>query len=316
MVLLLSRRYWLVTGVGGMVAGWPISALAAPDAQTLLAQSDRVRCSGMPGVVFLVHVRNEKSPGEVEEDAEVLMRVKARDGSSTAEIIEPLRTKGLRLLQVQRNMWIYRPTMKKPVVISPRQRLSGQASLGDIASTGYARDYMATYLRRDSYKGETSHVLELTAGSTNTTYDRIIYWVSERTGHGIRAEFLSVSGKPVKYADFRYEQKVSYEGRVIPFMSHMVIHDALTTDVTTPRSPIAAFRARPYTPPNSASGASIETAGWKTGRPRGALAVSLRGPGANPDAGLGRDHERRDLDARPASSPQYERAVQSAQPRD
>jgi len=166
MVLLLSRRYWLATGVGGMVAGWPISA---PDAQTLLAQSDRVRCSGMPGVVFLVHVRNEKSPGEVEEDAEVLMRVKARDGSSTAEIIEPLRTKGLRLLQVQRNMWIYRPTMKKPVVISPRQRLSGQASLGDIASTGYARDYVATYLRRDSYKGETSHMLELTAGSTNTT---------------------------------------------------------------------------------------------------------------------------------------------------
>src|SRR6218665_1523544 len=49
MVLLLSRRYWLVTGVGGMVAGWPISALAAPDAQTLLAQSDRARGSGMPG---------------------------------------------------------------------------------------------------------------------------------------------------------------------------------------------------------------------------------------------------------------------------
>src|SRR6218665_1256844 len=121
MVLLLSRRYWLATGVGGMVAGWPISS---PDAQTLLAQADRGRLSGMPGVVFLVHVRNEKSPGEVEEDAEVLMRVKARDGSSTAEIIEPLRTKGLRLLQVQRNMWIYRPTMKKPVVISPRQRLS------------------------------------------------------------------------------------------------------------------------------------------------------------------------------------------------
>lgn len=136
----------------------------------------------MPGVVFLVHVSNGRSPGEVEEDAEVLMRVKARDGSSTAEIIEPLRTKGLRLLQVQRNMWIYRPTMKKPVAISPRQRLSGQASLGDTASTGYARDHVATYLRRDNDKGEASHVLDLTAGSTSTTYDRIIYWVSERTG--------------------------------------------------------------------------------------------------------------------------------------
>ncbi len=225
----LSRRDWLVAGA----AGWCIPALAAIDAQALLAQSDLARGSGLPGVVFLVHVSNEKSPGDVEEDAEVLMRVKARDGSSTAEIIEPLRTKGLRLLQVQRNMWIYRPTMKKPVAISPRQRLSGQASLGDIASTGYARDYLATYLRSDSYKGEASHVLELTARSTGTTYDRIIYWVSERSGRGIRAEFLSVSGKPIKYADFRYEHKLSYEGRTIPFVSQMVIYDALTTDVTT-----------------------------------------------------------------------------------
>jgi hypothetical protein len=232
-MVLLSRRHWLVAGLGGVVAGWWVPAVAAPDAQMLLVQSDQARGSGMPGVVFLVHVSNEKSPGEVEEDAEVVMRVKARDGSSVAEIIEPLRTKGMRLLQVQRSMWIYRPTMKKPVAISPRQRLSGQASLGDIASTGYARDYVAKYLRRDNYNGEASHVLELTAGSTNTTYDRIIYWVSERTGLGIRAEFLSVSGKPIKYADFRYEQKAMHNGRSIPFVSHMVIHDALTTDVTT-----------------------------------------------------------------------------------
>ncbi len=163
-----------------------------------------------------------------DEQPDQLLRIKATDNASVAEVLEPPSSKGARILQVDRNMWITKPGLKKPVAISPRQRLTGQASIGDIAATNYVRDYSVKYLRQESVGDEPCHLRELTAANRQTTYDRILYWVSVARGVAVQAEFLSLSGKKLKSARFEYGNKVTAQGRTIAFVSRMTIADALT----------------------------------------------------------------------------------------
>lgn len=158
--------------------------------------------------------------------------VKAAGNSSIAETLEPVRSRGGKMLQVDRNMWLSKPGLRKPIPISPRQRLSGQAAIGDIAATNYAGDYQATLLREDQHAGEDCHVLELRATSNRTTYDRLNYWVSRDTGLALYAEFLSLSGKVLKTAEFEYANSIQVDQRSVPFVSRMIIRDALTDAVT------------------------------------------------------------------------------------
>jgi hypothetical protein len=80
---------------------------------------------------------------------------------------------------------------------------------------------------------EQCHVLELTANNRQTTYDRLLYWISEGQGVGVRAEFYSLSGKLLKYAEFEYANRIDIQGKAVPFISRMVITDALTDARTT-----------------------------------------------------------------------------------
>ena len=209
------------------------TALAAdPDPVHLLKLSDQARGGGLPGLVWEVSAHNSGSQAN-EEEGPMRLLIKAVDNSSLAETLEPLRSKGARMLQVERNMWLTKPGLKKPIPISPRQRLTGQAAIGDIAATNYVRDYTPRLLREESLNGERCHVLELSANNQRATYDRLLYWVSQTRGVGLRAEFFSLSGKRLKTAQFEYGNKVQLQGRSIAFVSRMSIADELTDARTT-----------------------------------------------------------------------------------
>ena len=75
------------------------------------------------------------------------------------------------------DMWIYLPDTSRPIRITPLERLSGNASNGDVARTNYAVDYDAVYLRTETAGGAECHVLELTARRKGATYRRILYWL-------------------------------------------------------------------------------------------------------------------------------------------
>ena len=119
---------------------WCSATFAAPDAKTILEQSDHARGGGLPGIVWEIKLAS-RDGNKVDEPQRLL--VKAVDDASVAETFEPSRFKGSKLLQVGRNMWLTRPGLSKPIPISPRQRMSGQAANGDIAATNYAKDYDA-----------------------------------------------------------------------------------------------------------------------------------------------------------------------------
>jgi hypothetical protein len=203
---------------------WSMASFAAPDAQAILKDSDQARGGGLPGIVWEIKLQS-RDGGRRDEPQRIL--VKAVDDSSVAETQEPVRFKGSKILQVERSMWMTRPGLSKPIPISPRQRMSGQASNGDIAATNYAGDYEAELVGTENIDGEECHVLNLTAKHKRTTYDKIRYWVSVKRVVGLKAEFYSVSGKLLKTARFEYGNAIEHEGRRIPFISRMTIRDAL-----------------------------------------------------------------------------------------
>jgi len=203
---------------------------AAPDAQDILKNSDQARGGGLPGIVW--EIRLVSRDGDRTDEPQRLI-VKAVGESSVAETLEPARSKGGKLLQVERNMWLTRPGLSKPIPISPRQRMSGQASNGDIAATNYAGDYQAQLGGNESVDGEDCYQLELTAKHKRATYDRVRYWVSVKRGVAVKAEFYSLSGKLLKSARFEYNNVIDYEGKRLPFVSKMSIHDALIDAETT-----------------------------------------------------------------------------------
>ena len=206
------------------------TVVAAPDAQSIIKHADRARGGGLPGIVWNIGLTSRDGDKIAEPQR---FQVRAVDAASVAEVLEPQRSKGTKLLQVDHNMWLTRPGLSKPIPISPRQRMSGQASNGDIAATNYAGDYEARLVSEEKLNGEQCYVLDLTARHKRTTYDKIRYWISVEREVGVRAEFYSLSGKLLKTALFKYDNTIEFGGKITPFVSSMVIKDALIDAETT-----------------------------------------------------------------------------------
>jgi hypothetical protein len=66
----------------------------------------------------------------------------------------------------------------------------------------------------------------LKAKANNLTYDKIRYWVSDKTKRAIKAEYLTLQGKPFKRATLEYGNKLNVKGKKIDFVSKMEIVDA------------------------------------------------------------------------------------------
>ncbi len=200
-----------------------ISALG-PDAAALLRDSDRARGGLEQGVTWTIAVEATEEGSTTRSS----WLVQARGNDALAEALSPPRRKGELMLFNDRAIWFVKPGLRRPISISARQRLQGEAANGDISSTNYARDYAGTIAGEDDVGGEPAWRLELKARSKDVTYDRIRYWISKRRRLGLKAEFLTVGGDLFKTASFEYANHVRLQGGAnIEFVSRMTIHDAM-----------------------------------------------------------------------------------------
>jgi outer membrane lipoprotein-sorting protein len=185
-----------------LLAGSALSAAAATianvDAQALLRQSDILRNGSAS---YVVHIKITNFEG-ARQDEEHLYAVSQKGLEKThVEFLSP-REKGRYLLMLGDDMWIYLPDTSRPVRITPLERLTGQASNGDVARTNYAYDYEAVYLRSEKVGETECHVLELTAKRKGSTYHKIEYWLRVEDARPVKAEFYLTSGKHTKSATF------------------------------------------------------------------------------------------------------------------
>jgi hypothetical protein len=194
----------------------------------ILRASDRAR-GNLAGIVWNITLTTNED-GSSESRG---LNVKVKGNDTLARFTSPANLNDRMVLMKDRNMWFIRSGLKKPVSLSPRQKLMGDAANGDIASTNYAEDYEASLTGSESVGTEECYVLDLKAANKNVTYDRIKYWVSKKRLVGVKAEFYTLSGKLFKTADFKYDNRITNNNEEIPFISELIIRDAIQKDRIT-----------------------------------------------------------------------------------
>lgn len=206
------------------------SAALGGDAQVrdILKHADQAR-GNLDGIVWNIKITTNEDGGRESRG----MTVKVKRSNTLAKFTSPANMNDRMVLMVDRNMWFIRSGLKKPVSLSPRQKLLGDAANGDIASTNYVEDYAAALLKEEPVHGEPCYVLDLKATNKSVTYDRIKYWVSKERLVGVKAEFYTLSGKLFKTAEFKYDNRIRVNAEEAPFVSELVIQDAIQKDRVT-----------------------------------------------------------------------------------
>lgn len=193
------------------------------DPKKLLEASDRARGGLASPVMWNIDITSLEGGAETKRGFEIT----AQGANALAKATSPARNKGESFLFNDKSLWFYKPGLRKPVGISARQKLTGEAANGDIATTNYARDYTPTMEADEDVGGKPCHVLDLKAKNPSTTYDRIRYWIDKDSKLGVKAQFQTPEGKALKNATFEYNNKIAVNGMNQPFVSQMVIQDAL-----------------------------------------------------------------------------------------
>jgi outer membrane lipoprotein-sorting protein len=137
--------------------------------------------------------------------------------------------KGQYLLMVDDDMWIYMPNTRKPIRITPLQRLMGNASNGDVARTRYAQDYAASFKREENIDGVPCYVLELSAKRDGATYKKIDYWITKDSFRPLKAEIYLISG--MHYKTIHFDTYKEIQGRTL--LTQLTITDRLREGRTT-----------------------------------------------------------------------------------
>jgi outer membrane lipoprotein-sorting protein len=190
------------------LAGLTASALLAQSPEALLAKVDRLR---HPWPSFSVEVTLED--GKVSQRWRVLARA---DGDARVEGVSE-KEKGRTVLLLGEQMWLLLPHAKRPVKVTPQQRLLGPAAGGDIARSRFAEDYAIAGSANEDIEGRPATRLDLTARRPSISYRTAKLWISAE-GTPLRAEFALLSGKTAK--SVRFDASGSAQGaRVLKAMT-------------------------------------------------------------------------------------------------
>ena len=192
---------------------------SAPDAGKLLARSDLSR-NGWESYEVVTVIRNYVD-GELKEEGSFGTSIKG-DDRTLVKFLNP-DVKGQYLLMLEDAMWIYMPNTRKPIRITPLQRLMGNASNGDVARTRYAGDYRASLRREETVDGVECYVLNLDAQREGATYNRVELWVRKEDARPKKAEIYLSSGK--HYKTIFYDAFSTVHDRLL--LTQMTILDRL-----------------------------------------------------------------------------------------
>ncbi|NNE92589.1 MAG: outer membrane lipoprotein-sorting protein, partial [Verrucomicrobiales bacterium] len=142
--------------------------LPAQDSALLAAEQARGVLQGKKGVKWTVRVNSTGGDGG-EKSAK--FEAISQGGKVFAEIEEPADAKGRKYIaEADGKMWFWKPGLTRPVSVSKRQRLTGDAAIGDIASTSFVEGYKVKGKTDGTLDGEPVTVYTMSANSLGDTY--------------------------------------------------------------------------------------------------------------------------------------------------
>jgi len=202
----------VVLGAGGARA-------AEPTADDLVRRYDEVMSpKTFDAVMEMVAHRQDGSTRSYK-----LRVLKSGSDKTRAWFVEPAAAKGQEMLKVGDNLWVYMPNLKRALRIASRESFQGgDFNNGDILRVNYVADYTAKLLP-EADAG--SWQLELSAKSSEASYDRIKLWLSKDKRLPLRAEYYAASGKLLRSAAF--EDTKSFHGLERP--ARIVMRNELAT---------------------------------------------------------------------------------------
>ncbi len=177
---------WLPT----LLIAFPLLAQSGED---LLARVDKLR---HPWPTFSVEIELK--------DVKVSQRWKVTARNNGDARIEGLsdKEKGRAVLVLGDQMWLLLPGTKRPIKVTPQQRLLGPAAGGDIARTRFAEDYDVKDKADDTLEGLPCWRLDLSAKRPSISFRTAKLWVAKDGSRPLKANFFLPSGKLAKTATF------------------------------------------------------------------------------------------------------------------
>jgi outer membrane lipoprotein-sorting protein len=179
----------------------PVSALLLLAALPALAQS------GEEILARVDHLRHPWPAFRVEltvKDGKATQRwrVSARENGDARLDGLSDKEKGRAVLMLGDQMWLLLPGSKRPLKVTPQQRMMGAAAGGDVARTRFRRDYVVQELNEDVLDDRPCWRLDLAARTTALSARTVRLWVAKERLLPVKAEFLLASGKVAHTALF------------------------------------------------------------------------------------------------------------------
>lgn len=187
---LISLCYGLVSA--GLVSASPLTT--APDA--LVSAAERYR--GL-AESYVLNGRIETLQDGVQDKLQPYQLLAGTDRKSLVIFTGGI-NQGQKVLIQDQQFWLQLPGSRRPLRITPMQKLLGEASSGDVASLSWSADYQATLASTQPNAGE--QVLDLSAKRNGLSYQRIRLVIASSDKFPLRAEFYLGSGKLAKQATF------------------------------------------------------------------------------------------------------------------
>jgi len=198
-------------GLGLVLVLSSLPALSGPpDAQAIVDAADKARNPQKPFQMTMTLV--DYVQGKAQDS--LTLGIHAKIDSQTHQFrnlvryLGPPRDEGKLVLLDASKMWFYDPASKTSIRISAQQRLTGQASNGDVLTVNLAHDYTAKLLGEETVKDADRQErrawhLDLAAATSDAMYNRLECWVERDTYRPIKTKFYADSGRLLKIAYYR-----------------------------------------------------------------------------------------------------------------
>lgn len=178
-----------------------LSIVLALNPDEMLRKADAFRS---PEGGFEMKVRVEESSGD---KSAFDVYIEGRDHSIIVTR-EPKRDLGRNMLMIDRDMWMFMPSINRSVRIALRQRLVGQVAQGDIARMKWTGDYKVSLVSNQPQpiEGENAYELNMKANKDGLTYDAIRLFVGAKDYRPLKALYMTPDEKKIlktaKFADY------------------------------------------------------------------------------------------------------------------
>lgn len=170
----------------------------------MIAKADRYRLNSEQAskVVSVVHLFDNDKLDKTRQ-----YNVYTRPNRESLVIFKSAVEAGQKMLMIEDNYWLLMPKSRRPIRITPMQKLLGEASVGDISTLTWSEDYQGEWVQQESVEldnGEqvTTHKLKLTAKTKGASYQSIDLWLTTDRAFPIKADLYLRSGKLAKQAWF------------------------------------------------------------------------------------------------------------------